>query len=117
MSILNLALYGVAMERPLIKQNKFPGMEHMFTTSKTTADIRAAGKRFPQLVEGLDDALKPLYDMLYDRFEQFSLKDASFRRGVKASSSEADIFFDEIKVCAMSESHSLNPHVIEVRLY
>lgn len=98
MSILNLALYGVAMERPNIDQERFPGMEHRFVASKTTADIRAAGKRFPQLVEGLNQALDPLYDLLYERFEQLQLHQTPFQRGRKVSSVEADVFFQEIKV-------------------
>lgn len=102
MSILNLALYGVAMERPLINAQKYPGMEHRFTASKTTADIRAAGKRFPLLVAGLDEALDPLYELLYERFEQLQLKGTPFKRGVKVTSFEADAFFNQIKVCVMS---------------
>lgn len=96
MSILNLALYGVALERPRIDQVRYPGFEHMFTSSKTTSDIRAAGVRFPQLVCGLNDALEPLYDLLYDRFEQLQLHGVPFRRGVKVTSYAADTFFDEI---------------------
>lgn len=98
MSILNLALYGISMERPRIKQAEYPGMEHLFIGCKTTGDIRAAGKRFPQLVQGLDDALLPLYNMLYERFEQLDLKGVPIQRGVKARSWEADAFFDRIKV-------------------
>lgn len=98
MSILNLALYGVAMERPLISADKYPGMEHLFTSSKTTADIRAAGKRFPALESGLTEALDPLNEILYERFEQLQLHGIPIKRGVKVSSSGADTFFGEIKV-------------------
>lgn len=107
MSILNLGLYGVAMERPLIDQQQFPGMEHTFTSSKTTADIRAAGRRFPQLIKGLDAAMEPLCEMLYSRFEQLELKGERFMRGRKVSSEEADRFFDEIKVSACCSVHIL----------
>lgn len=98
MSILNLGLYGVAMERPRIDHDRYPGMEEKFVSSKTTADLRAAGRRFPQLVEGLDHALDPLYDMLYERFEQLDLKGKQILRGSKVSSTRADVFFDAIKV-------------------
>lgn len=101
MSILNLGLYGVAMERPRIKEDQYPGMEHLFVSCKSTGDIRAAGKRFPRLVHGLDNALQPLYNMLYERFEQLDLKGIPFQRGHKATRTEADAFFNEIKVTPM----------------
>lgn len=98
MSILNLALYGVAMERPPIEHQQFPGMEQKFVSCKTTSDLRAAGKRFPQLVQGLDSALTPVYNMLYARFEQLQLQGVPFKRGTKVSSTEANQFFNSIKV-------------------
>jgi len=98
MSILNLGLYGLSLERPRIPQERFPGMEHLFSISKTTADIRAAGTRYPQLVRGLDIALEPLYELLYERFEQLQLKGVLFRRGEKTSTAQADSFFERIKV-------------------
>lgn len=100
MSILNLALYGVAMERPIINHDQFPGMEERFLSCKTTSDLRATGKRFPEFVEGLDKALDPLYEMLYRRFEQLDLKGQPIQRGPKVSSANADAFFHSIKVCA-----------------
>lgn len=110
MSILNLGLYGVALERPLIDQQKYPGMEHLFTTSKSVSDLRAAGKRFPQLMHGLEAALQPVNDLLYNRFEQLQLKGVPFSRGEKASREEADAFFDCIKVvssqcCVVPHAH------------
>lgn len=48
MSILNLALYGVALERPMISHDSYPGMEERFLSCKTTSDLRATGKRYPQ---------------------------------------------------------------------
>lgn len=115
MSILNLGLYGVAMERPQISYRLYPGMEEKFVSSKTTAELRAAGKRFPQLVQGLEDALDPLYEMLYERFEQLDLKGTPIVRGQKVSSTDANSFFDTIKVC--QESHipywtHKHPHVL-----
>lgn len=112
MSILNLALYGVSMERPLIKQEDFPGMEECFVSSKTTSDLRAAGKRYPQLVKGLEEALSPMYDMLYERFEQLDLKGKPIKRGTKVSSEEADVFFDKIKVrdCVTSNMKNVLQH-------
>lgn len=80
-------------------------MEHLFVSCKTTADIRAAGKRFPHLASGLDDALQPLCDLLYDRFEQLDLKGTAFKRGEKASSADADAFFHLIKVGALHQCH------------
>lgn len=102
MSILNLALYGVAMERPRICHDDYPGMEERFISSKTTADLRAVGTRYPDFKDGLDAALTPLYEMLYQRFEQLDLKGTPIKRGKKASCMEADKFFDTIKVCDSS---------------
>lgn len=100
MSILNLALYGVALERPMIDREFYLGMEERFVSCKTTSDLRATGKRFPEFVEGLNDALTPMYDLLYERFEQLDLKGQPIRRGKKVSCEEADEFFNAIKVCA-----------------
>lgn len=86
------------MERPVIDHDAYPGMEHRFTSAATTAELRAAGKRFPDLVESLDTTLQPLYAMLYERFEQLDLKGRPFMRGRKASNLDADTFFHEIKV-------------------
>lgn len=98
MSILNLALYGVAMERPIICQEESPGMEHLFTSAKTTADVRAAGKRFPALVADLDKAVTPIYDMLHEHSKRLDLKGTEFQHGVKCSATQADAFFNRIKV-------------------
>lgn len=98
MSILNLGLYGVALERPLINHAAYPGMEERFNSLKTTAELRAAGKRYPDFINGLDDALQPMYELLYKRFERLDLKGTPIQRGYKVSSVEADVFFDNIKV-------------------
>ena len=63
MSILNLGLYNVALERPRIDQSKFPGLEARFQSSKNMAELRAYGLRFPALANGLRDALKPVNEL------------------------------------------------------
>lgn len=68
MSILNLGLCGVALERPRIPPDGYPGMEHLFTSSKMPAGIHAAGKRHPLLVNGLNTALEPMCELLCKRF-------------------------------------------------
>lgn len=108
MSILNLGLYGVALERPVINHDHYPGMEERFVSCKTTADLRAVGKRYPSFVEGLDDALKPLYETLYQRFEKLDLKGRPILRGKKVSAVAADAFFDNIKVRWPNQSRHIN---------
>lgn len=43
MSILNIGLYNVAIERPRIDQSKFPGMEARFQSCKNMAELRSYG--------------------------------------------------------------------------
>ena len=97
MSILNLGLYNVALERPRIDQSKFPGLEARFQSSKNMAELRAYGLRFPALANGLRDALKPVNELLYQRFERLQLKGVPFLRGETVTAGEADTFFDAIK--------------------
>lgn len=54
-----------------------------FVTCKTTADIRAG---FPKMVEGLDAALYPLHELLYEQYEQLELKGVPFQRARKVGS-------------------------------
>ena len=97
MSILNLGLYNVAAERPLIDQTDFPGMEARFRSLKNMADLRAYGKRYPLLAEGLHRALEPVMNLFYDRFERLQLKGQGFLRGEGVTEQEADAFFETIK--------------------
>ncbi|KAJ1446876.1 hypothetical protein M885DRAFT_576961 [Pelagophyceae sp. CCMP2097] len=70
MSILNLALYGVAVERPPIIADDFPGMEELFRRCKG-----------------------PVNEILLDRFTQLQLKEEPFQRGPLVSEADADKFF------------------------
>ena len=97
MSILNLALYNVSTERPSINQEMAPGMEARFRLCKNITELRSYGGRFPQLVSGLNQAMLPLYEMFYERFERLQLKEQPFLRGEKVTTGEADAFFDTIK--------------------
>ena len=56
-------MYGVAVARPLIDSEKFPGREQQFRTTKTIAEQRRNGERFSELKEGLEDALRPVFEM------------------------------------------------------
>ena len=53
MSIPNVGIYGVAVARPLIDSEKYPGREQQFRTTKTIAEQRRNGERFSELKEGL----------------------------------------------------------------
>ena len=97
MSILNLALYGVALERPRIDSDKFPGEEARFHTTKTIADLRTQAARFPTLAAGVHDALNPVFECLYQRFEKLRLHDVPFQRGEHASSSDVDGMFECVR--------------------
>ena len=83
MCILNLALYNVAMKRPRISQDEFPGMEHRFRSCKGYTELRAYGARYPQMVTGLHKAVEPMLDLLSQRFERLKLKGVPFLRGVQ----------------------------------
>ena len=97
MSIINLALYNLAMERPVISQASAPGMENRFRSCKNMAELRAFGLRFPQMVTGLHEAINPLFDLLHERFNRLKLKGQLFQRGEGVTAAEADSFFDSIK--------------------
>ena len=73
MSILNIALYGFACERPIIDTETYPGMEALLRKCKTTAEICAAATRFPSLKEGLVNATRKIHGTMMDRFKQLNL--------------------------------------------
>jgi hypothetical protein len=97
MSILNLALYGVAVERPRIDVTKFPGEESRFTSTKTIAELRAQAARFPTLSTAVHDTLEPVFELLYERFEKLSLGDVPFKRGGHAPDAAADDLFAAVR--------------------
>ena len=107
MSILNLALYNMALERPVISQTSSPGMENRFRSCKNMADLRAFGARYPAMVSGLHEALAPVFELLYGRFERLQLKGQPFQRGEPVTSAEADTFFDTIKQFLSPEEQQL----------
>ena len=78
MSVLNLALYGFASERPLIDPVLYPGMEAMWRKARTTSEIRAAAERYPMLKEGALAAVGKVHAVLIGRFTKFSLKGIAF---------------------------------------
>ena len=81
MPILNMGLYSISVARPLIDSTKFPGREDQFRTTKTIADQRRTGERFKELKEGLEEALRPVFEMFLARCEKLTLKDEPFQRG------------------------------------
>ena len=97
MSIINLALYGVAIERPKIDEETYPGEEDRFRRTKTIAELRKTGDRFPSMVKGFNEAVQPLFDVLMQRFVQLSLKGEKFSRGETVSSERVDDFFNSVK--------------------
>jgi hypothetical protein len=100
MSIINLGLYGVALERPPIDKEKYPGMEGLWRKCKGTTELRAAGKRNPALSTGLLEAMEPVNALLLDRFEQLNLKGEHFERGVDVSEADADDFYSALQIVA-----------------
>ena len=97
MSILNLALYGVALERPKIDNEKYRGEEARFKSTKTISDLRTQAERFPDLKDGLHGALEPVFELLYSRFEKLSLGGVPFKRGEHVSSEAVDELFDTVR--------------------
>ena len=70
-------------------------------------ELRAAGARYPMLVKGLQKALKPLNELLYERFERLKLKEVPFQRGETVSTADSDDFFDTIKPLLANSEQSL----------
>ena len=97
MSILNLALYGVAVERPRIDEDRFPGEESRFRRTKTIAELRNAATAFPSLAAGVSNALEPLFELFYERFGKLTLHDVPFERGEPATDAAVDDFFETIR--------------------
>ena len=107
MSILNLALYGVAVERPPIDEERFPGEESRFRRTKTIAELRSAAAAFPKLKEGVHDAMLPLFELFYQRFEKLSLKDVPFERGEHTSDSDVDDLFSAVRELLADDASSI----------
>ena len=97
MSVLNLALYGVAVERPPIDEEKFPGEESRFKRTKTIAALRSEATAFPALSAGVSGALEPVFEMFYERFGKLTLNDVPFERGEPAADSAVDDLFNTVR--------------------
>jgi len=97
MSILNLGMYGVAVARAKIDEEKFRGEESRFTRTKTISELRSTAKAFPQLREGLNDALKPVFELFYERFEKLSLHGVPFERGENTTDTAVDELFASVR--------------------
>lgn len=93
MSILNIGLYGLACERPSIDPTFF-GMEAMVQKLKTTAELRAAGERYPDLRKGFLKSVEKVHEVIMERLTRLSLKDVPFKAGVKMADTEVNEFFN-----------------------
>ena len=107
MSILNMGLYGVSVARPQIDSEKFPGREQQFRATKTIAEQRRNGERFQEPKDGLEDALRPVFEMLLARFEKLPLKDEPFERGELPSEADEAKSFDVIKRLLAADAQTL----------
>lgn len=113
MSILNLGLCGVVLQRPRIPPDRYPGMEHLFTSRKMTADIHAAGKRRPLLGSGLNTSrinVRTVVQTLSARAEGVPI-----RRGEKTSKCWSGFFLQsnqgEITPSLYASSHIISLQV------
>jgi len=56
-------------------------------------ELRKAAERYPMLAKGHLEAMKPVNEILLDRFTQLQLKEEPFQRGPLVSEADADKFF------------------------
>jgi hypothetical protein len=90
MSILNLGLQGVAIQRDKLS----PEMENIMGNLKTMEDIREAAKQIPNLKPELKASIQNVQKMLDKRTERLILHETYFKTMLPAIEDKVDEFFN-----------------------
>ena len=93
MSILNLALQNVSLERKLMDEES----EKLVKNDNSVKAVRETIKGHPEMQQKIDESLKPVLDLLNNRFQRMKLKERQFRAADVATEAEMESVFDEVK--------------------
>jgi hypothetical protein len=98
MSILNLGLQGVAIQRDKLT----PEMENVMGNLKTMKDIREAAKQIPNLKPELKASIQNIQEKLEQRTERLTLHDINFKTMPPATEDGVNRFFNVSIFCFIS---------------
>ena len=93
MSVLNLALQNVSLERNLMDEES----EKLVKNDNNVKAVRETIRRHPEMQMKIDASIKPVVDLLNNRFEQMKLKQHQFRSADVATEAEMGSVFEEVK--------------------
>ena len=99
LSLLNLALQNVSLERQAISEK----CEKLVHNVKTVKELRSHIVTHPNLGEDIGQSLQPVIDLLNARFQQMKLKEHHFKAGDVASEEQIQSVFDEV--------HAIDPSI------
>ena len=94
MSILNLALQNVSLERKEMDEES----EKLMKNKNNMQAVRDVIKSHPALKQKIGDSLKPVTDLLDQQFQRMKLKECQFKAADVATESEMDRMFEEVKI-------------------
>ena len=93
MSILNLALQNVPLERKEMDKES----EKVMKNKKNVKAVRDVIKSHPEMKSKVEGSLKPVTDLLDERFQQMKLKERQFKSAAVATDNEMESMFEEFK--------------------
>lgn len=92
MSILNLALQNVSLERKEMDRES----EKVMKNKNNMKAVRDVIKSHPEMKSKIEDSLKPVTD-LDERFQRMKLKERQFKSDTVATDNEMESMFEEVK--------------------
>jgi len=93
MSILNLALQNVSLERKEMDRES----EKVMKNKNNMKAVRDVIKSHPEMKSKIEDSLKPVTDLLDERFQRMKLKERQFKSDTVATDNEMESMFEEVK--------------------
>ena len=93
MSILNLALQNVSLERKEMDKES----EKVMKNKKNVKAVQDVIKSHPEMKSKVEGSLKPVTDLLDERFQRMKLKERQFKSAAVATDNEMESMFEEVK--------------------
>ncbi|XP_078662870.1 uncharacterized protein LOC144906461 isoform X2 [Branchiostoma floridae x Branchiostoma belcheri] len=93
MSILNIGLQNVALERKPLSEE----LEKLLTRAGSMADVRRLAQEHPELAEGWRCSIESVQALLLARFSRLALKDKPFQVMDPVSQTEIEELFEMLK--------------------
>ena len=93
MSILNLALQNVSLERKEMDRES----EKVMKNKNNMKAVRDVIKSHSEMKSKIEDSLKPVTDLLDERFQWMKLKERQFKSDTVATDNEMESMFEEVK--------------------